>query len=691
MIITWIWVFQAKKVVQRRSASLAQYAMNFQQLQLQRQATIQASGDPAKLSQYEQQLQTLGLAIPSNFEMGRMMQEKLHQGLAPASSSHHLQELAREARDRHIRFAEQLSQARLARDERKATLHRVLQAEDLAERFRHLKAQAKDQESRVMTAEYNARASCVIHVEWPASSAALQRALATCQAELHSYGEVQEQQRQSSAQVIQEVEADKTKAEVALQHASEITATHRALNPLESLSYTQHNLAEALAQRQQQEEALQILLQGLHLQAEADVEPERGRAEERVQTLEKQAHTRSSLQEEWRMQRAIFLEALTTISAVTKDLLLAARQQALADLPAVSALPTETDALFSHAHSLAATLNKLKQAGEEKLMALDEPGMRNRLDEALSEKGRIEQQKESLQKDIKQSQQAIDTILSLRQMPFFPLTYTQASLAEKWPLLASVSPEEESQVQENLENMKKRLYAAQEQEKQLITDLHHPGTSLNIEECQQKVIELTEERKMCELATRLLKETHDRIARRVLPITERNMQPLLQQLTGGRYRDVRLTPEETNGQPGEMDYRIRVWDPAARRFVGKNLFSGGTRDQCSLALRLAFALATLPQELGVAPGFIFLDEPLSAFDAQRAQALVELLTTGTIARQFNQVILISHHHAFDREAFDYHVRMEAGRMIESDLPSAEASAGEIAQLQAVSTSSNQRA
>ena len=61
------------------------------------------------------------------------------------------------------------------------------------------------------------------------------------------------------------------------------------------------------------------------------------------------------------------------------------------------------------------------------------------------------------------------------------------------------------------------------------------------------MIELTEEREMCKFATTLLKETHDRIARRVLPITERNMQPLLQQLTGGRYRDVRLTPEDTNG------------------------------------------------------------------------------------------------------------------------------------------------
>src|SRR5262249_8172938 len=160
------------------------------------------------------------------------------------------------------------------------------------------------------------------------------------------------------------------------------------------------------------------------------------------------------------------------------------------------------------------------------------------------------------------------------------------------------------------------------------TELLLSETKLSIEECQQMVDKLREEREICFRAQKLLRETHDRIARRVLPITERNMQPLLQQLTSGRYRDVRLTPEDTNGQPGEMDYRIRVWNPSAGRYVAKNIFSGGTRDQCSLALRLAFALATLPQELGVAPGFIFLDEPLSAFDAQRAQALVELLTAG---------------------------------------------------------------
>ena len=45
-----------------------------------------------------------------------------------------------------------------------------------------------------------------------------------------------------------------------------------------------------------------------------------------------------------------------------------------------------------------------------------------------------------------------------------------------------------------------------------------------------------------------------------------------------------------------------------------------------------------------------------------------MLTTGTIAEQFAQVIVISHGHAFDRSAFAYHVVMEHGRVRRSTLP-----------------------
>ncbi len=334
-------------------------------------------------------------------------------------------------------------------------------------------------------------------------------------------------------------------------------------------------------------------------------------------------------------------------------------------------LSKDVGTCYSHEQDMTAILKETKVALQATLVSLDEQSARNSLDQTLGKEGRRVQQKEILESDAKRSRKTIDEILSSHQIAQ-PSEYTRASIVKLWPLVGLVSSDEERQIEEALDKISKDLHAAKREEEQLTVELGHTGAELSIEECRHKVNELIEERKICELATEILKETRDRIARHILPITERNMHPLLQQLTGGRYWDVRLTPEESNGQPGEMDYRIRIWDPAAKRHVGKNIFSGGTRDQCSLALRLAFALATLPQELGVAPGFIFLDEPLSAFDALRAQALVELLTTGSIAQHFNQVILISHSHAFDREVFHYHIHMENGRVIESDLPSSEA-------------------
>jgi DNA repair exonuclease SbcCD ATPase subunit len=314
------------------------------------------------------------------------------------------------------------------------------------------------------------------------------------------------------------------------------------------------------------------------------------------------------------------------------------------------------------------TLEHIVATLRHTLINLDEAGTQTQRDTALGEQGKVKSELARLTRERQENEQKIADLFSTRQMSA-PSALTSEVVMVAWPLVARVTIEEAEQLKSDLEERSRQLYAARQRERELARELGQSATPLGIDECQQKVDELRENRDICLKAREFLHEARDRIARHVLPITERNMQPLLQQLTSGRYRDVRLTPEETNGQPGEMDYRIRVWDPAAGRFVAKNLFSGGTRDQCSLALRLAFALATLPQELGVAPGFIFLDEPLSAFDAQRAQALVELLTTGTIAQQFSQVVLISHYHAFDRQAFHYHVRMEAGQIAESDLPS----------------------
>ncbi|MDY6932066.1 MAG: SMC family ATPase, partial [Halobacteriota archaeon] len=94
--------------------------------------------------------------------------------------------------------------------------------------------------------------------------------------------------------------------------------------------------------------------------------------------------------------------------------------------------------------------------------------------------------------------------------------------------------------------------------------------------------------------------------------------------------------------------------------------SGGAKDQFSLALRLSFAMATLPQERGAVPGFIFLDEPIGSFDSDRKAALIELLTRGEIAENFDQVFVISHFPELE-EIFDYKIELRGGRVFANNI------------------------
>jgi DNA repair exonuclease SbcCD ATPase subunit len=183
---------------------------------------------------------------------------------------------------------------------------------------------------------------------------------------------------------------------------------------------------------------------------------------------------------------------------------------------------------------------------------------------------------------------------------------------------------------------------------------------LECEAAAQALARLELEQAARRRAQEIVSETRQRMINKVLPDTIANMCLLLPLLTAGRYRHAELTD----------DYRLQVWDERKRGYVEKALYSGGTQDQFSLALRLGFALAALPRELGTSPGFLFLDEPLSSFDRDRTAALIDLLTHGQIATFFQQVFLISHSQAFDPQLFTHHVVMEDGHVESSTLPSA---------------------
>ncbi len=619
-IAAWIWYARARSIVQSCSTVVQALATRLQEVEVYQQAAIQTGGDPAWLNQHERELRAVGFEAPDTMESGQVLLDQLWAELGPELETHQLREAAHKKQDDVIRLSEQAYQARQASARARQDL--------LAQGWQETSAQ---------------RSSTV-------------SALSTPQQEVES--------------LLRETSEVLALAAQILLAAKQAVVAKAASNPAGEFEAAQAKLRNATEVYRARDGEAQTLLQNAQLESASEVGPELGSVRARVKMLEQELTNRSEQLNEEAYQKATLTATLVDARdklagglAVARAVGLVPTQLYLNDLPTLVPLQLHEGLLET---ALADTIRLL----EEGLADLDEEGTRAKRDQAIREQGIIKNRVETLQEEIRETRQDIDATLFDRQIES-PDAYTVSGVADRWPLVAQISSVEQDAIEAAYDLASKRLFAAQNRERELAENIQAVDLQLDIGECQQQVDELREEHDICRQAKALIDDAYARIAQRILPITERNMQPLLQQLTGGRYHDVRLTPEDGDGQTDQLDYRIRVWDKSAKRYVAKNLFSGGTRDQCSLALRLAFALATLPQELGVAPGFIFLDEPLSAFDAERAQALVALLTMGTIAEHFNQVVLISHQHAFDRAAFQYHVRMASGQVVESDLPKLE--------------------
>lgn len=180
---------------------------------------------------------------------------------------------------------------------------------------------------------------------------------------------------------------------------------------------------------------------------------------------------------------------------------------------------------------------------------------------------------------------------------------------------------------------------------------------LSLEEVEEEVADKEHEVKLYRYAEDIVSRSKDQIMRNILPKTEANMARFLPILTNGRYKDVRIDADS---------YTIEAYDGRAQQYKSKSIFSGGTKDQFSLALRLSFAMATLPQERGTAPDFLYLDEPVGSFDSNRQEALTELLTRGEIAENFGQIFIVSHVEGL-KDEFEYQIKMEDGRIAEMEL------------------------
>lgn len=213
--------------------------------------------------------------------------------------------------------------------------------------------------------------------------------------------------------------------------------------------------------------------------------------------------------------------------------------------------------------------------------------------------------------------------------------------------------------QQEMNVRRNRVQDARIERRTKAKNLYLDETPLVLEEETQSHATAVQELEIKRRATTIVQNTRKAIVDRVMPMTLDNARYLLPALTQGRYQDLEWDTASN---------LVRVYDSRAGAYQGKFVFSGGAKDQISLALRLGFALATLPTGKTTRPYWLFLDEPLSSFDRERTRALVDLLTKGVVRKHFHQIFLVSHSESFDPNLFEYRLRMENGCVVENTLP-----------------------
>lgn len=218
-------------------------------------------------------------------------------------------------------------------------------------------------------------------------------------------------------------------------------------------------------------------------------------------------------------------------------------------------------------------------------------------------------------------------------------------------LLASVSREKED-VKGGIEGCKatiKNHTERIEENRRYIEE--HKDIEQNVKSQEKVVQDLEHKLRVVRVALSGIEKTAEMLRMRVRPSVESYMGQILPSITSGRYKAVML----------DEAFGLQVWDPEAGEFRPKEVFSGGTEDQFLLAMRLAFALALMPEVKGTKPDFLFLDEPLGSSDEVRRSGIIEYLNIG-LSKLFSQIFIISHVGGLE-ELVPNVIRLDNGRVM----------------------------
>lgn len=357
-------------------------------------------------------------------------------------------------------------------------------------------------------------------------------------------------------------------------------------------------------------------------------------------------------------------------------------------------------------------LSALRLRCQDELQEVGEANILREIDRLQAQEGACRAKIELCRQELHEAHERIATLLVQHNRPIpqagaVNQTPTFSDIVAAWPLLADAinrvpTEQDYTRLESEYEALEKELEELEKQELAMSTSLQTGGVTLDLEQAHVLMNQQERSYQAKKWGNQLVKAVNKRLMRKMIPRTEYYMQQILSLLTGGRYHDVYLTNEPEVDTVSEVDavseanvtrqmdaihqvdgvneadaihrvptggsLQLHVWDSAAGEYVAKSALSAAAADQLSLALRLAFAIAALPRELNAAPGFLLLDERLISFDRDNVQALVDVLTGDILNQHFEQILLISHNNAFAPAMFPYHVYIDNGLIVESNLP-----------------------
>jgi DNA repair exonuclease SbcCD ATPase subunit len=315
----------------------------------------------------------------------------------------------------------------------------------------------------------------------------------------------------------------------------------------------------------------------------------------------------------------------------------------------------------------AEALQSLHARCEREIQEANETALLEWLDDLKKQESASLNRVDVCKSEIELARELIAETLAQRNRPPAK-TYTLSDISAVWPLLNEYFPENRSQLEEQIADAEVELREFELKELESSTRLNTGSEKVDLEQAHQRMQQQERSYQTKKRGGLLINAAVERLMLKMLPRIEYYMQQLLPVLTRGRYHDVTLftEPEEDVTTGGAL--QLNVWEQAAAEYIPQSSLSGGTADQISLTLRLAFAIAALPRELNAAPGFILLDEPLSLASQDRMQALIDLVTSHLISNHFEQTFFVTHNSTLDLATFKYHLHIDNGVVVESNLP-----------------------